>query len=84
MRTRDLGIVIGELDPASGDVVAALYEGLPGEVFRVPVPTAEAIKQRYVDLNQVSFHENLGVCFGRKPVSVQPTFLRMDTPPLRA
>ncbi|WP_274564361.1 nucleotide sugar dehydrogenase [Streptomyces spiramyceticus] len=36
--------VIGELDAASGDVVAALYEGLPGEVFRVPVPTAEAIK----------------------------------------
>ncbi|MFI8106127.1 nucleotide sugar dehydrogenase [Streptomyces sp. NPDC086023] len=36
--------VIGELDPASGDVVAALYAGLPGEVFRVPVPTAEAIK----------------------------------------
>ncbi|RVU14997.1 nucleotide sugar dehydrogenase [Streptomyces antnestii] len=36
--------VIGELDPASGDAVAALYDGLPGEVFRVPVPTAEAIK----------------------------------------
>lgn len=36
--------VIGELDPASGDVVAALYDGLPGEAFRVPVPTAEAIK----------------------------------------
>jgi GDP-mannose 6-dehydrogenase len=36
--------VIGEIDPASGDVVAALYDGLPGEVFRVPVPTAEAIK----------------------------------------
>ncbi|MFI6054280.1 nucleotide sugar dehydrogenase [Streptomyces violascens] len=36
--------VIGELDPASGDVVAALYGDLPGEVFRVPVPTAEAIK----------------------------------------
>ncbi|MFJ1730395.1 nucleotide sugar dehydrogenase [Streptomyces sp. NPDC088254] len=36
--------VIGELDPESGDAVAALYEGLPGEVFRVPVPTAEAIK----------------------------------------
>ncbi|MFH8839281.1 nucleotide sugar dehydrogenase [Streptomyces sp. NPDC017868] len=36
--------VIGELDAASGDVVAALYEGLPGEVFRVPVPVAEAIK----------------------------------------
>ncbi|KJS52722.1 GDP-mannose dehydrogenase [Streptomyces rubellomurinus subsp. indigoferus] len=36
--------VIGELDAASGDVVAALYGGLPGEVFRVPVPVAEAIK----------------------------------------
>jgi GDP-mannose 6-dehydrogenase len=36
--------VIGELDPASGNAVTALYEGLPGEVFRVPVPTAEAIK----------------------------------------
>lgn len=36
--------VIGELDAASGDVVASLYEGLPGEVFRVPVPVAEAIK----------------------------------------
>ncbi|MEU6538559.1 nucleotide sugar dehydrogenase [Streptomyces sp. NPDC047000] len=36
--------VVGELDPASGDVVTELYDGLPGEVFRVPVPTAEAIK----------------------------------------
>ncbi|MFI1170262.1 nucleotide sugar dehydrogenase [Streptomyces melanogenes] len=36
--------VIGELDRASGDAVASLYDGLPGEVFRVPVPTAEAIK----------------------------------------
>ncbi|WP_419999343.1 nucleotide sugar dehydrogenase [Streptomyces boninensis] len=36
--------VVGEFDPASGDVVAGLYDGLPGEVFRVPVPTAEAIK----------------------------------------
>ncbi len=29
--------VIGELDPASGDAVAALYAGLPGPVFRVPL-----------------------------------------------
>ncbi|MFD7060239.1 nucleotide sugar dehydrogenase [Streptomyces sp. NPDC059906] len=36
--------VIGELDPASGDAVLALYDSLPGEVFRVPVATAEAIK----------------------------------------
>ncbi|MEV7550899.1 nucleotide sugar dehydrogenase [Amycolatopsis sp. NPDC089917] len=43
--------VIGELDPASGDVVAALYEGLPGEVFRVAIPVAEMTK--YADN---SFH----------------------------
>jgi GDP-mannose 6-dehydrogenase len=36
--------VIGESDEASGDVVAALYEGLPGEVFRVPIPVAEMTK----------------------------------------
>lgn len=43
--------VIGEYDVASGDVVARLYEGLPGELFRVPIPVAEMIK--YADN---SFH----------------------------
>jgi len=43
--------VIGEFDAASGDAVAALYDGLPGEVFRVPVPVAEITK--YADN---SFH----------------------------
>lgn len=36
--------VIGELDPQSGDVVATLYEDLPGQVFRVPIPVAEMTK----------------------------------------
>jgi GDP-mannose 6-dehydrogenase len=36
--------VIGEFDTASGDIVAALYEGLPGEVFRVPIAVAEMTK----------------------------------------
>ncbi|WP_116041817.1 nucleotide sugar dehydrogenase [Amycolatopsis palatopharyngis] len=36
--------VIGELDAASGDAVAGLYEGLPGAVFRVPIPVAEMTK----------------------------------------
>ncbi|MGW8375287.1 nucleotide sugar dehydrogenase [Streptomyces sp. ODS28] len=57
--------VIGELDPASGDMVAALYEGLPGEVFRVQVPVAEAIK--YADNSfhglKIGFANELGaVC----------------------
>lgn len=36
--------VIGQLDEASGDVVASLYEGLPGPVYRVPVRVAEMTK----------------------------------------
>ncbi|NKQ55761.1 nucleotide sugar dehydrogenase [Amycolatopsis sp. K13G38] len=36
--------VIGEIDEATGDIVAALYEGLPGDVFRVPIPVAEMAK----------------------------------------
>jgi GDP-mannose 6-dehydrogenase len=43
--------VIGEIDAASGDAVAALYEGLPGPVFRVAIPVAEMTK--YADN---SFH----------------------------
>ncbi|WP_406319167.1 nucleotide sugar dehydrogenase [Streptosporangium sp. NBC_01639] len=36
--------VIGEFDTASGDAVAALYSGIPGEVFRVPMAVAEMTK----------------------------------------
>lgn len=43
--------VIGQLDDASGDTVAELYDGLPGPVYRVPLAVAEMIK--YADN---SFH----------------------------
>jgi len=43
--------VIGQFDDSSGDAVAALYEGLPGPVYRVPLGVAEMIK--YADN---SFH----------------------------
>ncbi|MGQ0573032.1 MAG: nucleotide sugar dehydrogenase [Pseudonocardia sp.] len=36
--------VVGELDEASGTPVLALYEGLPGPVFRVPIKVAEMTK----------------------------------------
>jgi GDP-mannose 6-dehydrogenase len=39
--------VVGALDSISGDAVLALYQGLPGDVFRVPVRVAEMTK--YVD-----------------------------------
>lgn len=43
--------VIGQSDDAAGELVAGLYEGLPGPVFRVPIRVAEMTK--YVDN---SFH----------------------------
>ncbi|MGE3285934.1 MAG: nucleotide sugar dehydrogenase [Pseudonocardia sp.] len=36
--------VVGQLDDASGTPVLALYEGLPGPVFRVPLRVAEMTK----------------------------------------
>jgi len=38
------------------------------------IDTQEAIKQRHVDMDIVSFHETMGVCFGRRPVEVHPEF----------
>jgi len=38
------------------------------------IPTKEAIKQRYVDLDEIAFHEALGVCFGRQPAEYKPEF----------
>jgi GDP-mannose 6-dehydrogenase len=57
--------VIGEYDTASGDMVAALYEGLPGDVFRVPIPVAEMTK--YADNSyhglKIAFANEIGaVC----------------------
>lgn len=52
--------VVGQSDSRSGDLVAALYEGLPGPVFRVSLGVAEMTK--YVDN---SFHA-LKVDFGNE------------------
>ena len=38
------------------------------------IPTADAILQRYVDLNEIAFYESMGVCFGRKPEEYMPKF----------
>jgi GDP-mannose 6-dehydrogenase len=56
--------VIGESDQHSGDVVAGIYEGIPGSVYRVPIEIAEMSK--YVDN---SFHA-LKVAFANEIGSV--------------
>jgi GDP-mannose 6-dehydrogenase len=54
--------VIGEHDATSADQVAAMYAGLPGEVFRVPVAVAEMTK--YADNSfhglKIAFANELG------------------------
>jgi GDP-mannose 6-dehydrogenase len=54
--------VIGELDPTSAEQVAAMYSGLPGEVFRVPIAVAEMAK--YADNSfhglKIAFANELG------------------------
>ncbi len=47
------------------------------------MPSEKAIKQRHVDLDQVSFYENLGVCFGRKPVAYKEKFKEITGSPDR-
>jgi GDP-mannose 6-dehydrogenase len=56
--------VIGESDAHTGDLVLALYDGLPGPRFRVPIAVAEMAK--YVDN---SFHA-LKVAFANEIGSV--------------
>jgi GDP-mannose 6-dehydrogenase len=72
--------VIGEIDEASGDAVAELYRGLPGEVFRVPIRVAEMTK--YVDnafhAVKISFANEIGaICqaYGLDSHGVMDIFL---------
>jgi len=55
------GAVLLLLNDIKGVTIAGLNEG---QIRYLSV--SEAIKQRYVDSNDVEFYEKLGVCFGRK------------------
>jgi UDPglucose 6-dehydrogenase len=44
MFPKDAGIVIGEFDEKSGDLVAKIYEGFDAELLRTSINTAEMIK----------------------------------------
>lgn len=72
--------VIGEYDSTSGDLVARLYEELPGELFRVPIAVAEMIK--YADNSfhalKIGFANELGaICraLGVDSYAVMDVFL---------
>ncbi|MDD5746431.1 MAG: 6-phosphofructokinase [Candidatus Omnitrophica bacterium] len=44
------------------------------------LPSQEAIKQRHVDLEQVTIFESIGICFGRKAISPAIKFEAEKTP----
>lgn len=59
---------------AGAGAVVLLREGITGVTVTSVVEgrvlymdTRKAIEQRLVDMNMVSFYENMGICFGRKP-----------------
>ena len=47
------------------------------------MPTKLAIQQRHVDIEQASFHEDLGICFGRRKEKAKLTFEKIETTPDR-
>ncbi len=70
---------------AGGAAVLLMANGIYGvtvvgveheEITYLPTPTA--IKQRFVDLNEIAFYESLGVCFGREPEEYCPVFKQQD------
>jgi 6-phosphofructokinase 1 len=57
------------LDNISGVTVCSVQRG---EIHHMP--TKLAIAQRHVEVEMLSFYEELGVCFGRPAVAYQPQF----------
>jgi 6-phosphofructokinase 1 len=44
------------------------------------IQTKDAIKQRFVDLNEVTFYEQMDVCFGRKRQNYVPVLEKHEGP----
>lgn len=63
-------------------ITGVTIAGVSGKEVRY-IKIEDAIKQRYVDLAQVEFHESLGTCFGRKPKAYTPEFKETKSPPER-
>ncbi len=61
------------------NITGVTVAGVNGNTIRY-MNTADAIKQRYVDLNLVSLYETLGVCFGRPPVKTSFHFEKINGP----
>jgi 6-phosphofructokinase 1 len=60
-----------------GGMTGVTVAGVIGREIRY-MNTTDAIKQRHVDPALVAYHEQLGVCFGRKPAVVNMEFKKIE------
>ncbi|MFA5089121.1 MAG: 6-phosphofructokinase [Candidatus Omnitrophota bacterium] len=61
------------------DIIGVTVTGITGSEIKY-MATQEAIKQRFVNLDLISFHERLGICFGRKAVPANYKFTKVTSP----
>ncbi len=64
------------------DIHGVTVVDVKGEKIRY-MKTKDAIEQRHVDEKLIAFHENMGVCFGRKKAKDKFKFEAMQTAPER-
>lgn len=57
----------------NGITGVTVYQVMDGEIRHMP--TKEAIKERPVSLDMISFYEQMDICFGRKPQPYVPSFV---------
>jgi 6-phosphofructokinase 1 len=72
-----------------GAAVMLLMRGITGvTVYQVVgseiryMPTKDAIAERSVDLDLISFYEQMDVCFGRAPQRFEPVFVKNEGAPV--
>lgn len=57
-------------------IIGVTIAGITGAEIRY-MKSVDAIKQRHVDMHQIAVHEQMGICFGRKPAILAPHFKEM-------
>ncbi|MFH1394838.1 MAG: 6-phosphofructokinase [Candidatus Omnitrophota bacterium] len=66
----------------AGNIAGVTMVDVKGSEVRY-ISAEKAIEQRFVDLDQVSLHEQLGICFGRKQKTYKPSFKELKDSPER-
>ena len=66
----------------ANDITGVTVVDVKGERITY-MDTKQAIEQRHVDIELASFHEDLGICFGRNQIKATPRFVKLNSLPIR-